>query len=556
VFLKLYEEKRERSGSTNRLRSVAAFEDYQRDSVSAQVRKNKQAIHKLFDDVTSDPEFQASGMFSGSTKLEESVDDDFILSYVIPVLGKYTFYGTRIDALGALYERLALRAAKDIKAGQFFTPENVVRFMVRLAELDYKDMVLDPACGTGRFLIYAMNAMLERLERSGVRNKNHEREQVCLHRLFGADIDQRIAKIAKMNMWIHGDGKSNIFGGREYNGLMLRKHRFDGHDSFDNAFDVVLTNPPLGELNYQAIPFFDLETVDEDSPEADMLKLLKTFRRIPILPRKNLTEEQLKTVRERLEVHRRELTELERQLAEAEQEDALHQGQLSASLAPAGKKSAKRRRPEQTEAMKAYKRFSSTVQSKRRVIEQNEKLAAELEAKLLSGIEEQIQWEITGTTMKGGALFLAAIWHFLKDVAYPDELPEWRSGKVLLILDEGILNTDDYKEVRAFLRSHYYIKAIISLTRDTFVPVSKTTTKTSILYAVKKTDLDAVQQEPVFFGHVDQVGWTTKNKVGPNDFELMFERYMKFKEKVLQSYAGAVFRKERFLAKGVEEGSL
>ena len=42
-----------------------------------------------------------------------------------------------------------------------------------------------------------------------------------------------------MNMWFHGDGKSNIFGGPETNGLLLHRRGFDGHASFDGAFDVV-----------------------------------------------------------------------------------------------------------------------------------------------------------------------------------------------------------------------------------------------------------------------------------------------------------------------------
>lgn len=237
VFLKLYEEKRERDGFTNRLRSPEAFGIYRQDSVDAQTRHRKRAIHKLFEDIKQEGEFLTSQMFTEGDNLVDSVNDDFILDYVIPVLGKYNFLGTQIDALGAVYEVLALRAEKDVKVGQFFTPENVVRFMVKLAQLDHKDMVFDPACGTGRFLIYAMNDMLEKVGRSDVRHKSKERDQVRLHRLFGADIDPRIAKIAKMNMWIHGDGKSNIFGGSGYNGLTLHKHSFNGHDSFDTTFE-------------------------------------------------------------------------------------------------------------------------------------------------------------------------------------------------------------------------------------------------------------------------------------------------------------------------------
>ncbi len=551
VFLKLYEEKRERDRFTNRLRSPEAFATYRQDSVDAQTRHRKRAIHKLFEDIKREGEFLTSQMFTEGDNLVDSVNDDFILDYVIPVLGKYNFLGTQIDALGAVYEVLALRAEKDVKVGQFFTPENVVRFMVKLAELDYKDMVLDPACGTGRFLIYAMNDMLDKVGRSDVRHKSKEKDQVRLHRLFGADIDPRIAKIAKMNMWIHGDGKSNIFGGSGYNGLTLHKHSFNGHDSFDNAFDVVLTNPPLGELNYQVIPFVDPE--DGDSPEADLRMLLQKFERMPILPRKNLTAERLKAVRERIEVYGSELAELERQITEAEKEGVIQEWLRLSQSAGTKEEKARRRELQQVEAVKGHERLCSSARSKRKTIAQNESQAAELDAKIRTG---QVEWEITGNTMKGGAMFLAAIWHYLKGNSYPDNPPEWRGGKVLIILDEGILNTDNYGPVRDFLRTHFYIKAIISLTRDTFVPISNTSTKTSILYAVKKTDPSAVQREPIFFGHVERVGLDTKGKVCVNDFEALLEKYSDFNHKVLTSYSGVEFRKERFLAQKFEGGSL
>ena len=51
----------------------------------------------------------------------------------------------RVNALGTVYEVLDLCANKDLKVGQFFIPENVVSFMVKIAELDVHDIVLDPA---------------------------------------------------------------------------------------------------------------------------------------------------------------------------------------------------------------------------------------------------------------------------------------------------------------------------------------------------------------------------------------------------------------------------
>lgn len=520
VFMKLYDEKRERNlGQTNRLRSVENFERWRQDSVDAKTRRDNRAIHKLFTDIQQEREFLESQMFTPNDRLVDSLDDTFLTQKFIPVFGKYTFIGTKVDALGAVYEVLAQRAGKDVKVGQFFTPENIVRFMVRLAELEYSDKVLDPACGTGRFLIHAMLDMVEKVEKSNVRTKEKEREQVRKHRCFGTDIDLRIAKIAKMNMWIHGDGKSNI---RDYNGLILQKRGFNGNGSYDNAFDVVLTNPPLGSLNYQIIPFID--TSDTDSPERESATALTNakLRRMPVLPKKNLTEETLGGKRDKLTDHKKELAELQGQLADSKSE---------------------------TDSRKLLKK----IERKKETIAQIGIEIANLEAQIRLG---RIEYEITGNTMKGGAMFLAAIWNYLKGNAYPDNPPEWRGGKTLIVLDEGILNTDDYIEVRQFLRSRFYIKAVISLTRDTFVPISNTSTKTSILYAVKKTDFNASQREPVFFAHVEKVGVDTTGKVCANDLDAILEKYFDFKARVFKSYVGLEFKKEKFLAQGFTAGAV
>jgi type I restriction-modification system DNA methylase subunit len=548
VFLKLYEEKREyEEGRTNRLRSREAFETYCQDSVDEATRLSGHAIQKLFRDIKGERCFLTSKMFTEGDNLVDSVNDDFIVNYVFPNLFiKYDFYGTGIDALGAVYEILALRASKDVKIGQFFTPENVVRFMIKLADLHYQDITLDPACGTGRFLIYAMDDMIQKVNDSDVRDKKREVKQVCLHRLFGADIDTRIAKIAKMNMWIHGDGKSNIFGGPDYNGLKLHLHTFNGDGSFDGAFDVVLTNPPLGDLNYSSIDFVpDLKEKGE--------KTRKTLERMPILPHKNVTEENLAKIQKKLSDQNLQLASLQGQADTMRKMDFVQEFLSLQSKVVTPQETARLKELKQLGEIKSYIKLDRDIEKLREKINRSENEKSEYITLSRMG---NIEWNITGNTMKGGAMFLSAIWHYLKGESNRDNLPEWRGGRMLIILDEGILNTEDYKSVREFLRTHFYIKAIISLTRDTFIPISKTSTKTSILYAIKKTDLSAVQKEPIFFGHIERVGLDTKGKVCSNDLETILEKYIYFKNKVMTSYSGNEFSKERFLAQGFEGGNL
>lgn len=124
-------------------------------------------------------------------------------------------------------------------------------------------------------------------------------------------------------------------------------------------------------------------------------------------------------------------------------------------------------------------------------------------------------------------------------------------GKLVIIIDEGLLNIDDYSHLRVFIKTHFYIKAVISLTTDTFIPVSKTPTKTSILYLVKKDDPDVIQQEPIFFAYVDKVGLNTRRKVCDNHLfsdlnkNAAIEFYNQFKEKILSCYKGMNFDKNK-----------
>ncbi len=122
VFVKLYEEKREKEGEGKNRLKRENFLGYKND-LPHHIRQRNQAIHELFKTIKDEAEFITSGMFSQTDNFSEDLKDDFIINNVIPVFDKYTFLGTKIDALGAVYEVLALRANKDVKVGQFLIPK-------------------------------------------------------------------------------------------------------------------------------------------------------------------------------------------------------------------------------------------------------------------------------------------------------------------------------------------------------------------------------------------------------------------------------------------------
>ena len=477
VFIKLYEEKKEKEENQQNRFTVSSFKRYQDF-----MQDTERSIHKLFESIKKSKDIKKSKLLTEGNLLSERLTDNFVLEHFIKPFEQYAFFTTKIDGLGAAYEVLGKLSGKDTKVGQFFTPENVVNFMVKVADLDVNDIVFDPACGTARFLISAMDDKINKAH--GIKNEGSKIDEIKMNHLFGTDDDPTVSRLAKMNMYIHGDGKTNVLD-------------TDGLTQYgkDSQVDVILTNPPLGDISYWR-SIYD-----------DRFRL----QRMHVIPKKNKTEEKLK----------RTFLQLK------EEQLLLHQTTNSAII----KKTQKR-------------------------ILQLQKKQQDLTYRIEHGEADIVA---AGKLMKGGALFLNACKYYLKDIRNSSEKPEWRGGKLLIILDEGVLNDEQYSHVREFLKSMFYIKAIFSLTKDTFVPVSNTYTKTSILFAIKKEDTDAVQQEPIFYAHASKVGLNTRKKVCANHLEgesSILAKYREFKEKVLLSYDGVNFRKSKFLAHGFKDGRL
>ncbi|MCH5273216.1 MAG: restriction endonuclease subunit M [Lachnospiraceae bacterium] len=140
--------------------------------------------------------------------------------------------------------------------GQYFTPRNIVGFIVDSLPIEETHRVLDTSCGSGGFLLHALNKV-----RSAARDfynwKEGEQETLECHKqwhdfarynLYGIEINEQISRTAKMNMIIHDDGHTNVVTS---DGLIpaadLRtKTNNDGFK--ENSFDFIITNPPFGSV--------------------------------------------------------------------------------------------------------------------------------------------------------------------------------------------------------------------------------------------------------------------------------------------------------------------
>jgi len=151
-----------------------------------------------------------------------------------------------LDVKGMAFEKFMEDFFKG-KMGQFFTPREIIRFCVKMLNPQKDDLVLDPACGSGGFLLNAMDRIREFAE------KNYDEQEAYNHwhefaknNLYGIEINDQIARVCKMNMIIHDDGHTHVISTdslRDFKDIEDMKKGFN-----KDKFDIILTNPPFGAI--------------------------------------------------------------------------------------------------------------------------------------------------------------------------------------------------------------------------------------------------------------------------------------------------------------------
>ena len=167
-----------------------------------------------------------------------------IVYSVVEHLREIAFAKTDLDTKGVAFETFMTDFFKG-KMGQFFTPREIIRFAVEVLNPAKDDLVLDPAVGSGGFLLNSMDNVREFAEENyDERDAWEHWHNFAQHNLFGIEINDQIARICKMNMIIHDDGHTNVIS---TDALQDFKEINDIHRGFKkDHFDIVLTNPPFG----------------------------------------------------------------------------------------------------------------------------------------------------------------------------------------------------------------------------------------------------------------------------------------------------------------------
>lgn len=139
---------------------------------------------------------------------------------VVAKLQHYDMFGIDEDLNGRLFEAFLNATMRGKELGQYFTPRSIVKLVTRLADLKvsrtHVDKVLDGCCGTGGFLIEALTEMRNTVRSNRSLSATEKEEliaQVCNESIYGIDFGKSppIARIARINMYLHGDGGSRIY---------------------------------------------------------------------------------------------------------------------------------------------------------------------------------------------------------------------------------------------------------------------------------------------------------------------------------------------------------
>ena len=209
--------------------------------------------------------------------------DPPILAQCVEHLEGISLHNTDLDTKGVAFEEFMGGFFKG-DFGQYFTPRELISFAVAMFEPNRNDLVLDPACGSGGFLLHALDYVRRQAdERQPPGTAEHFQywHDFAQNKLIGIEINDELARVAKMNMIVHDDGHTNIVGhdALDFMDSLSSKHSVLAR----GTFDLVLTNPPFGstirrrEKGDTYIEQFDLRRyVGKNYPVARIPASIKT----------------------------------------------------------------------------------------------------------------------------------------------------------------------------------------------------------------------------------------------------------------------------------------
>lgn len=197
---------------------------------------------------------------------------------VVGYLESVNLSDTDLDSKGRAFETFMGSFFRG-NFGQYFTPRQMVEFVVDVLPIKNDSKVLDTSCGSGGFLLYALNKVRNQATELYPNYRTDTRQYArwfpywhdfAANNLYGIEINEQISRAAKMNMIIHDDGHTNVITS---DGLVSDQTIFErtANKGFEyGTFDFIITNPPFGSTIRQTEKAY-LKTYQLGKKEDDWL---------------------------------------------------------------------------------------------------------------------------------------------------------------------------------------------------------------------------------------------------------------------------------------------
>ena len=273
IFCKIWDERKPRKiGEPYDFQIITVSKQEEKDPDSRRAKENKNLLNRI------------KALYEeGRKKDKEVFRDDIRLTpekvrTVVGYLESVNLGETDLDSKGRAFETFMGSFFRG-NFGQYFTPREIVKFIVDVLPITQDSKVLDTSCGSGGFLLYALNKVREQATEYNPNHNNnvrqHERWFKHWHdfaekNLFGIEINEQISRAAKMNMIIHDDGHTNVITS---DGLVSDEDIFakTSNQGFRyGTFDIIITNPPFGSTIRQSEQAY-LKTYQLGKKEEDWL---------------------------------------------------------------------------------------------------------------------------------------------------------------------------------------------------------------------------------------------------------------------------------------------
>ncbi len=181
-----------------------------------------------------------------------------VLTYIVAQLQMYSLLATETHVKGHAYEELVGSNLRGDR-GEFFTPRNVCEMAVAMLDPGPDDLVLDPACGTGGFLVTAMNHVIRKLRAAETSSwgspdtpeaweweeLRRKVDEYATTMIVGIDLNPALVKATKMNMVMNNDGSGGLFQGNSLDSPMTWDGGLRERGLLGNV-DMIFANPPFG----------------------------------------------------------------------------------------------------------------------------------------------------------------------------------------------------------------------------------------------------------------------------------------------------------------------